>query len=131
MHRPLRNTERARIQGFSGPVVEAASHMPIRDANRIFGNAMSLPVVGSFIARELIGLLRAVSIERLTALFSGEQTLAQHYQPGSSHHADVAPRGDSITRTSPSREGVLASEHRVNDIRIDGTSAKRRCLRSD
>ena len=51
MDRPLRNVERARIQGFSGAVAEAAAHMPMADANRIFGNAMTLSVLGAVLAQ--------------------------------------------------------------------------------
>ena len=131
LDRPLRNTERARIQGFPGAVVEAASHMSSAAGKKAFGNAMSVPVVGSFIARELIGLRRAMGIENLTALFSRQQALTEHYQPGNSHHAGVVPCADSITRDPSSREDVLASEHKVISTRLDGTSAKRRCLRHD
>ena len=131
LDRPLRNTERARIQGFHGAVVEAASHMSSAAGKKAFGNAMSVPVVGSFIARELIGLRRAMGIENLTALFSRQQALTEHYQPGNSHHAGVVPCADSITRDPSSREDVLASEHKVISTRLDGTSAKRRCLRHD
>ena len=70
LDRPMRISERASVQGFSGAVVEAASHLPINDAKRMFGNAMSVPVVGTVVGRELLGLVRALGIETLAALFS-------------------------------------------------------------
>ena len=98
LDRPLRNVERARIQGFSGAVAEAAAHMPTADANRIFGNAMTLPVLGVVLARELVGLSRAISRTTMTALFSGERAQARYYQSGYLHHADIAPKGGTMTR---------------------------------
>ena len=98
LDRPLRNVERARIQGFSGAVAEAAAHMSTADANRIFGNAMTLPVLGVVLARELVGLSRAISRTTMTALFSGERAQARYYQSGYLHHADIAPKGGTMTR---------------------------------
>ena len=133
--RPLRNIERARIQGFSGAVAEAAAHMPVAHANRIFGNAMTLPVLGAVLARELLGLSRAVSRPTLTALFAGEQDEARYHKSGYPQRREVAPQGGSMTR-SPGNAGsslpslkqssrdVWASKHTIIDATV--TSAKRR-----
>ena len=135
--RPLRNIERARIQGFSGAVAEAAAHMPVAHANRIFGNAMTLPVVGAVLAHELVGLSRAINRPTLSALFDGERDEAQYYKSGYPHRANAAPQGRSEARSpsvalsSPpslplSSKDVWASKHGI--IGTDVTSAKRRCL---
>ena len=121
--RPLRNIERARIQGFSGAVAEAAAHMPVAHANRIFGNAMTLPVVGAVLARELVGLSRAINRPELIALIAGERDEAQYYKSGYPHRANVFSSPPSMPLLA---KDVWASKHGI--IGTDVTSAKRRCL---
>ena len=133
LDRPIRNGERARIQGFSGDIVEAASHMSIVDANRIFGNAMSVPVVGSFIGRELHGAIRALGIENLAAQFSSERASARRYPHGCSHLTDIVAltRNPSVAvppslSSPPSPKDNCAADDKVDGV--DSSEAKRRCL---
>ncbi len=53
--RPLRAAERGRLQGFPPEVCEVA--LSDATARRIFGNAMSVPVVGTVLAKELALML--------------------------------------------------------------------------
>lgn len=53
--RRLRGHERARIQGFPPMLCELAAEQ--RSTKRIFGNAMTVPVLGSLLAVELASLL--------------------------------------------------------------------------
>ena len=63
LDRPLRLHERAALQGF--PAI--LGQLPFNEATgrRIWGNAMSLPVLGSILAQELICLQDSLSAQRL------------------------------------------------------------------
>ena len=126
LDRPLRNTERAKLQGFSAAIVESAAHMSTADANRIFGNAMTVPVVGAVIGRELVGLHRAVGSAALTTLFSRERAQRRYPGPKNSHRTDVAHRGMSTTRT---RDNAFPSPPSLPSSRTNtrSTAAKRHC----
>ena len=133
LDRPMRHAERAKVQGFSGAIVEAASHMSVADAKRVFGNAMTVPVVGSVIARELRGLLRALDIEKLTALLSGEKAQAQQYSRTSSHptHSELSTRKRTVSFSSSLTSPTSPNEDWDPDHKgggIDGISTKRKCL---
>ena len=132
LDRPMRIAERAKVQGFSGAIVEAASQMSVADAKRVLGNAMTVPVVGSVIARELRGLLRALGIDVLTALLAGGKAQAQQYAHKSSHPTHGASStqkrtisflSSSTSPTSPDED--WNPEHKGGDI--DGISTKRKC----
>ena len=107
--------------------------MSVADAKRVFGNAMTVPVVGSVIARELCGLLRALDIEKLTALLSGEKAQAQRYSRTSSHltHNESNTRKPTVSFSSSLTSPTPPNEDGEPDHKgsgIDGISAKRRCL---
>ncbi len=53
LDRPLRGTERGRLQGFPEFVCQVSVSVKDSVAKRMFGNAMSLPVVGAILGREL------------------------------------------------------------------------------
>ena len=132
LDRPMRNAERAKVQGFSGAIVEAASQMSVADAKRVFGNAMTVPVVGSVIARELRGLLRALDIDELTALLAGGTAQTQQYSHKSSHptHGASSTQKRTISFSSSSTSPTSPDEdwnpeHKGGDI--VGISTKRRC----
>ena len=122
LDRPMRNIERAKVQGFSGAVAQAAAHMSTADAHRILGNAMTVPVVGAVIGRELLGLRRALGTEKLTTLFSMEKDQARRHPHIGSHLTS--------SECSRSRNDLQQSDgdsdQRVNGI--DGNVVKRRCL---
>ena len=59
--RPIHKFERGAAQGFPRSICSLP--MPDNVAKRIFGNAMSLPVVGSVLANELCCLMRARSLQ--------------------------------------------------------------------
>ena len=63
LDRPLRLHERAALQGF--PAI--LGHLPFNETTgrRIWGNAMSVPVLGSILAQELICLKDSLSNQRL------------------------------------------------------------------
>ena len=63
LDRPLRLHERAALQGF--PAI--LGQLPFNEATgrRIWGNAMSVPVLGSILAQELICLQDSLSAQRL------------------------------------------------------------------
>ena len=69
--RPLRTVERARLQGASEAVQQVAYDLDVRDGKRIFGNAMSVPVVASVLGRELRGLMRAKGLAWIQDLLRG------------------------------------------------------------
>ena len=132
LDRPMRIAERAKVQGFSGAIVEAASQMSVADAKRALGNAMTVPVVGSVIARELRGLYRALGIDVLTALLAGGKAQAQQYAQKSSHPTHGASStqkrtisflSSSTSPTSPDED--WNPEHKGGDI--DSISTKRKC----
>ena len=133
LDRPMRNTERAKVQGFCGAIVEAASHMSTADAKRVFGNAMTVPVVGSVIARELLGLLRALNIEKLTATLSSGKAQSQRYSRTSSHttHSESSTRKRTASFSSSSTPPTLPKEGCDPDHKCGGIasiSTKRKCL---
>ena len=57
LDRPLFAVERGRLQGFPETVCRAAVSDCV--AKRMFGNAMSVPVLGSVLAREIKALVRS------------------------------------------------------------------------
>ena len=133
LDRPMRNTERAKVQGFYGAIVDAASHMSVADGKRIFGNAMTVPAVGCVIARELLGLLRALNIEKLTAILSSTETQSQRYSRTSSRttHSESSTRKRTVSFSSSSTPPTLPNEDGDPDHKrggIAGISTKRKCL---
>ena len=63
LDRPLRLRERAALQGF--PAILGKLRFDEATGRRIWGNAMSVPVLGSILAQELICLQDSLSTKRL------------------------------------------------------------------
>ena len=66
LDRPLRTRERALLQGF--PPKYGEVELSEVAGKRVWGNAMSVPVVGSVLARELVRLLRSAPTQLHAAL---------------------------------------------------------------
>jgi site-specific DNA-cytosine methylase len=52
--RPVTAVEHGRLQGFPDRVIDGSAGLTQRTAKAIWGNAMSVPVIGSVLARELV-----------------------------------------------------------------------------
>ena len=70
LDRPLRPQERGLLQGFPAAITTLAANIHSEIVcKRIFGNAMSVPVIGSLIARELTAMLRHCNMSARAELF--------------------------------------------------------------
>lgn len=131
LDRPLRNRERAALQGF--PEVIAALPLAVTTAWRVFGNAMSVPVLGSLIAMELRCILASNSrgsIERAMPLTSVEHGHAEDARSGG-QHAPAQPRAAEGSREQPSSGQPRAADAEAIPTAPSSPPRKREQTRED
>ena len=92
LDRPLFARERGRLQGF--PEAVCAASVSDAVAKRMFGNAMTISVLGSVLGRELQGLLRSLDGPSLGSVLRLPQLLAASSETARSSSSD-APRAQS------------------------------------
>ena len=99
--RPLAASEHGRLQGFSDSIVAAFASTPCHIAKRAYGNAMSVPVIGAILARELRSLLR-------TYADKGLQRILSQPQPTHMISATIAAQAPSDRRETTHPSGADA-----------------------
>ena len=110
LDRKLLGCEHGRLQGFPASVVSASARVSERIAKRMFGNAMSVPVVGSIIARELCALQRSSLAQEGSVLDdAGQRPSTALVVPGSVAVFGKKARSSSSTASSSGGLTMLGS----------------------
>jgi len=109
LDRPLRDWERGILQGFSRGITRSLDGNPA--AVRIWGNAMSVPVVGSALGSLLISMIKLKSLGR---------TLGQPHTNFAASSAEQAD-ADRTSKGSPGSIRSLTSSDINDEVRVYGS----------